>query len=423
MARRVSSQRDARSICVALVALAVLSVDVATAGALSLPLETPTVPIKVPPVTVKTPPVTVKVPPVTVKTPPVTVKTPPVTIKTPTVPVQAPPVTTPPAPVKAPTTPVKVPTVPAKAPTVKAPTVSTGSTKAPNVTVGAPSVSAKAPGVSVKGGGASGSVSGGGVNAPGVSVAVHPASGSTPSTPGRLGVEQRAGTSSPGAPLAAAAAPDATAAPLGGYGSLGTGYGRIPASEGRQGSKARARIASRERKLKATVARERACLSSLPEQQQQLLVLRSGLEQAEPLSPRATAARLHLRSARFARLEAQALRELGDASAHGCRQTGTEVAKIMAFLGSSFGGPQARGAVEAARYEAGPGLLPPPASSGDTGLLGTKLSPVASDAILALAALLVLALATIAIVADATGNGPRHAQWRRHVRNRVRDWR
>jgi hypothetical protein len=419
--RRSGSQRSALLLSAGLTVLSVMAVDAGPADPFSLPLETPPVvtappvTVKTPSVTVETPPVTVKAPPVTVKVPPVTGKTPPVTVKTPSVPVK-----TPSVPVQTPSVPAKTPTVTAKAPT--APTVSTESGKAPSITVHSPSVSTKAPGVSVKPGVsvAAGST---GTKVPGVSVAVRSSSSATPSAAGRIAGELSAGAAQASGGNSVGATPNGAGSTLGGYGSPGPGYGQLPASEGAPGTKARARIASRERKLKATVARERACLGSLPEQQQQLLVLRTGLGQPMPLSRRATAARLHVGSARFAQLEAQALHELNDASAHGCRQTGVVVAKVLTFLGSSFGSPHARGGVEAVRYEAAPRLTPPAASSGDTGLLGTKLSPVASDAILALAALFVLALATMAMIADATGNGPRHAQWRRHLRNHIRNWR
>lgn len=410
--RNVLAARGALSLCAGLAAIAATAIVVAPANSLSLPLETPTVPVKTP--TVTTPPVTIKTPTVTVETPTVTVKAPPVTVKVPPVTVKAPPIPAPP-PVEALSPPAKAPSVPAKAPSVpaKAPSAPSGSVKAPSVTVRTPDVTASAPGVSVKAPVASGSgaptVT---AKAPGVSVGV-----GTSST--RSGEAQPA--ASDGASDAREAS-DGAGAQLGGYGSLGAGYGQAPPIEGAHGAKARARIASRERNLKATVARERACLSSLPDEQEQLLVLRAGLGQPEPLSPTATAARLRVGLARFAQLEAQALRELGEASTHGCAQGASATAKVMTFLAAGFGGPQARGAVEAVRYEAGPDVAPPLQTSGAS-LLGIKLSSGAGHAVLAVLALLLAALTTSLIVADAAGAGPRHARWRRHVRERIRAWR
>jgi hypothetical protein len=399
------ASRGVRSLCVVLAAAAAMAIEVAPADSLSLPLETPTVPVKVPPVTVEVPPVTVKTPTVKVETPPVTVKveTPPV--KTPTVPVKTPtvPVKTPTVPVKTPTVPVKTPTVPAKAPTINTPTVSTGSSKGPSVSVG----SAKAPGVEV-------------------STGLGKSSGAVPGRSGSGATASGSGATPPGAPSGLAgsggnsgASSNTGAEPLATYGA---GYGQLPAIEGAPGSKVRARIAARERNLKATVARERACLGSLPEQQEQLLVLRTGFGQPKPLSPSATAARLDVGSARFARLEAQALSELGKASAQGCAQSDAAITKVMTFLAAGFGGPRARGGVEAVRYEASPSVTPPSPTSGSS-LLGVKLSSAAGHALLAVLALLVAALATALIVADAAGAGPRHERWRHQVRERVRAWR
>jgi len=422
MARSHSKHRYCRIVSLMLVAVLIASASLpASALSFSLPLETPSVPVEAPAVTaptvkVEVPPVTVKAPPITVETPPVTVKTPPV--KAPTVPVKTPtvPVKTPTVPVNAPTVPAKTPTVPAKAP------VSTGSSKAPTVAMRTPNVSATAPGVSVKTPGASGSVSSG--SAKGVGVAVPAQSGSStrsvpPGTTETGTVRSSAGLGS----VSSGAAPAPSAEPLASYG-LGAGYGQAPTNEGALGPKSLAHIAKRERNLKALVARARECLSSLPERQQRLLELRSGLGRSEPLNPAATAVRLHVGPTRFAQLERRALRELRRASAGGCGEATTAAAaSVMAFVGSSFGNAEARGGVKAVRYEASPMLPLPPLGTSEKGLLGTKLSSAASDAILAFVLLLIAGVAMTAVVADASGNGPRHAQWRRRMRNRIRTWR
>jgi hypothetical protein len=416
------SSRGALSLCAGLVAVSALAFEVAPADSFSLPLETPSVPVKAPPVTVKTPPVTVtvpavtvKAPPVTVETPTVTVKAPPVTVKAPSVTVKAPAVPTS-APVRTLSTPTNVPTVPAKAPNVpaKVPSVPSGSVRAPSVTAHTPDVSASTPGLSTPSGGRAPTVT---VQAhDGVSVGVGTSASRSQSSATPAGETRSAAVGTNGA----GETTNGAGVPLSGYGGLGAGYGQLPPTEGTHGAKARARIASRERQLKAAVARERACLGTLPEEQQRLLVLRSGLSGRAPLSPRATAARLHIGATRFARLEAQALRELGEASTHGCRQASAAITEVVSFLGTSFGTPEARGGVEAVRYESGPGVALPTAGKGDASVLGVKISPVASAGFLAA---LVAALATIAIiVVDSTGNGPRHAKWRRRLRRRVRAW-
>jgi hypothetical protein len=429
MALRIGSQRGrlsgrgALSLCAGLVAVSALAVEVAPADSFSLPLETPSVPVKVPPVTVKTPPVTVTVPPVTVKAPPVTVETPTVTVKAPPVTVKAPPVTVKApavptsAPVKTLSTPTNVPTVPAKAPNVpaKVPSVPGGSVRAPSVTAHTPDVGASTPGLSAASGGRAPTVTAQAHDGVSVGVGTSASRSQSSATPsGETRSAAVAGTNGAGETT------NGASVPLSGYGGLGAGYGQLPPTEGTHGAEARARIASRERQLKATVARERACLGTLPEEQQRLLVLRSGLGGRAPLSPRATAARLHIGATRFARLEAQALRELGEASTHGCRQVSAATTEVVSFLGTSFGTPEARGGVEAVRYESGPGVALPTAGKGDASVLGVKISPVASAGFLAA---LVAALATIAIiVVDSTGNGPRHAKWRRRLRRRARAW-
>jgi hypothetical protein len=410
MTRYPAKRRYRRTVVMMLAAALIASASLPTSAlSLSLPLETPSVPVKTPPV--KVPTVTVEVPPVTVKGPPVTVQTPPVTVKTPPVKTPTVPAKTPSVPEKTPTVPIKTPTVPVKAP------VPTGSSNAPAVTVRTPNVSATAPGVSVKSGGASASASSGSTNGSSAPVAsgTHSAGSGTELGPPRGSSE--ADSASSGSPAGT------SAVPLASYG-LGAGYEQSPASEGAVGTQARAHIAMRERNLKALVAQAQGCLTSLPEQQQRLLELRSGLGQAMPLNPAATAAQLHVGQARFTRLESRALRELRRVSTRGCGETTSAgaAAAVVAFLGSSFGDPQARGGVKAARYEAGPKLPLPPASAGDKGLLGTHLSSAASDAILAFVLVLLAGVATVAVAADSSGNGPRHAQWRRQMRNRIRSW-
>jgi hypothetical protein len=179
----------------------------------------------------------------------------------------------------------------------------------------------------------------------------------------------------------------------------------------------------RERNLKALVARAQGCLSSLPQQQRRLLRLRSGLGQTPPLGGAATAARLHLGPTRFGALEARALRELRQSSAGGCGESATataaDAAGAIAFLGTSFGDSQAAGEVKAVRYEAGAASPIPPAVTSDTNLLG-GLSPAERNSLIGFGSLLLAGLAMFAIVADASGKGPRHTAWRRRMRKRIR---
>jgi hypothetical protein len=209
--------------------------------------------------------------------------------------------------------------------------------------------------------------------------------------------------------------------PLSAY--AGIGYGQLPASEGHPGRRARARIARRERMLKAEVARFQGCLGVLPAPQRELLELRTGLRASRPLGPRAVATRLHLGQARFARLETQAVRELRAAgSTHGCSRIGEFVAGVASFIGAGFGGGQlgATGGVKAVSYSA---PAPKPAgvrSSTIAGLLGAGISTVASDVLLGLLLLMAGGVAVTVILADAAGLGPRHEQWRRRVLNSIR---
>ena len=353
------------------------------------------------------PTVTVTPPTVTVKTPAITVTTPPLPVKTPTVPV------------KTPTLPVKTPTVPVKAPTVPV--------KAPAVPVKTPTISAKTPG----------QVPTGGQNLAKTSVKrpIRCVRGSTrfaearsrrrqQSSTGNSVAGQRS-TSTGGGGSAASRGGSTAPAPLGEYRSIGGGYRQLPVSEGRRGRRARARIARRERMLKAKVARFRGCLSDLPGTQRELLELRTGLGTPRALSPRAVASRLHVGPARFARLERQAVRELSDAaSTHACGRMSEVVARVASFIGAGFGGaqPTATGGVKAVSYSAAP-----PAKGVGTRsstmlgrLLGADIPAVASDLILVLLLTMGAGAIVLAVMADAVGQGPRHEQWRQRVIGRVR---
>jgi hypothetical protein len=63
-----------------------------------------------------------------------------------------------------------------------------------------------------------------------------------------------------------------------------------------------------------------------------------------------------------------------------------------------------------------------PAAPHDEGLLGSA-SPIPGGAISLLLLVLFGVLALTAIVADATGRGPRHPEWRHRMRSRLRSWR
>jgi hypothetical protein len=382
--------------------------ELSPALSLNLPLETPTVKVETPTVPVKTP--TVTVPSVPVKTPTVPVKTPTVPVKTPTVPVKVPTV-----PVK--TTPVKVPTVPVKTTTVKAPTVPV---KTPTVPVKTPSVPAKTPGVNVTT--PVGSVKAGSSGGPSVSLKAGSASGGRSSSTAARGTT--APTSSPaGSPGAPSSGSGTPSSPLGGY-APGPGYGELPPIEGAPKGHARARIARRERRLKAIVARFRGCLDALPSSQRNLLELRTGYGAGKPLSPQAAAARLRLGAAQVARLERRALHELTDAAnTRDCGQTAAVIDGVMTFIGANLGGigPQATGGVEAVRYESTPAKSGDRASSSIVGgILGANISPTASDVILVLALLMALGALVALVLADAAGQGPRHEQWRQRMVNRLR---
>lgn len=405
-----------------------LGAHVSTAASLSLPLEAPSVSVKTPAVKVTTPPVTVTVPPVTVRTPSPPAKAPTVTVKPPTVTVKAPTAPAPPpVPVKAPSVSVKAPAPaapPAKAPApskapavaVKAPAVKSPSVKAPTVPASVPTLHANAPSA---GGGSTSPTHASGAGASGAGAA---SSGAVASTARGVAAGSGVGDAGTSAPSSGG-----SAGGLGGYtGGLG-GYGPMPKLEAPAGSRARARIAARERILKATVARLSGCLVDLPNGQRELLELRTGAGGQSALSPRAAAAQLHVAPARFAALEKQAVEELGAAARTvGCARASEAIAAVAAYLGASFGEPHGAaptGGVEAVRYEAHPGSA---SSHGPTltprghGFLGTDVSPVAGGLLLLLILLLVAGVTLSAVLADAAGQGPRHEVWRQRLINRFR---
>lgn len=196
----------------------------------------------------------------------------------------------------------------------------------------------------------------------------------------------------------------------------------MPPIEGAPGKRARARIARREHLLKATVARFRGCLVALPASNRQLLELRTGYGDARPLSPRATAARLHVGAAQFAHLEKQAVHELSDAAAtHACARTGEVVEAAMSLIGAGLGGRAGTiGQTEVASFRASRPLASTPGPTLVGRILGTDVPPVASDLIIVLLLGMLLGGTVVLLIADAAGHGPRHEQWRRRVINRLR---
>lgn len=403
---QVFKLRKARPFCfVVVLALLLGCGDAAPVWSLNLPLETPTVPVPAPTPPVKSPTVPVKVP--TVPTPPV---------KTPTVPVK-----TPTAPVKTPTAPVKAPSVPAR---------TTTSAKAPSISVKTPPVSAEAPSASADTPVGSVHVTTGSANTPAVSVTGPPGQSSRSSTSGGSPQDTTTGgtNSGPAGPGAGegtsggSGAP-APAAPLGTYTSAGVGYGELPPIEGAPGRSARARIARRERLLKATVERFQGCLAALPASNRELLELRTGYGDASPLSPRATAARLHVGAAELAGREKQAVHELGDVAAtHTCARTGEVVEATMALVGAGLGGGHGGkiGRVEVASFRASRPAASTHAPTLVGRILGADVPPVASDLIIVLLLGMLLGGSVMLLIADSAGHGPRHEQWRRRVVNRVR---
>lgn len=410
---QVFKLRKARVFCVTVVvALLLGGGEAAPVWSLALPLETPTVPVQIPAPPVKTPTVpvvtvpTVPVPPV--KTPTVPVKVPTVPVKTPSVPVPAVPV------VKTLTSPVKT-TTSANAPSI--------SVKTPSVSVKGTSVSADTPVGSVR-------TTTGSANAPAASVTGLTGQSSRSSTSGgsSRGATTGGSTSGPagGEGSSGGSGAPASPSPLGTYGSPGAGYGELPPIEGAPGKRARARIARRERLLKATVERFQGCLVALPASNRQLLELRTGYGDARPLSPRATAARLHVGAAQFAHLEKQAVRELSDAAAtHACARTGEVVEAAMSLIGAGLGGGHAGtiGQTEVASFKASRPLASTPGPTLVGRVLGVDVPPVASDLIVVLLLGMLLGGTVVLLVADAAGQGPRHEQWRRRVINRLRSMR
>jgi hypothetical protein len=165
------------------------------------------------------------------------------------------------------------------------------------------------------------------------------------------------------------------------------------------------------------------CLVALPASNRELLELRTGYGARHPFSPRATAAVLHIDRAQIARRERQALRELKDAAGtHSCGRTSELVGAAAAYIGAGLGGSNARGGVEAVRYESTPSPRRQPSSSMLGRALGADIPPVASDIILVLL-LGGLALVVMLVMADAAGQGPRHELWRQRVVNRLRSLR
>jgi hypothetical protein len=382
MARSRRFRKALVGLCALLVVLVGAAGEVSPASSLSLPLETPTT------VTVSTPPLTVTATTPTVKAP---------TISTPTVP-------------------LKTPTVSVKAPTVTAPLTTTSATT-PTVAVKTPTISATAPTVGVKTSGGSTSLSGA---APTVSAKA--GSGSSTSSTGQAAAP--AGSTKTGS-SGSTGGGAAGASPLAAYGTPGSGYGQLPPSEGPLGHRERARLVHRERALKAIVARFHGCLTALASTRREVLELRTGYGDESPLSPRATAARLHLDPASVVRLEKQAVRELrAAASTHSCARTAALVAGVMAYvaatIGAGPGGPGATGGVEAVRYESPAATASRPAQSTVGRILGTNISPTASDVLLVLFMLMALGTILSLVIADAAGQGPRHAEWRQRVANRLR---
>ncbi len=421
LASKASRHRSGWRLLVAM--LLALALTASPASSFSLPIETPTVPVETPAVPVKIPTVPVKTPTVPVKVPTVPVKTPTVPVKVPTVPVKTPtvPVKIPTVPVKVPTVPVKTPTVPVKAPIVpvKTTTVKVPSTpvKTPTTLVKAPgtpvkTTTAKAPGVSVTtpsiaGRGAEVGVSGSGVAVKGSASGKALTSGSA-----KTGASGSAPSGQAGAGQATAPSGTAGAGSSGGYAGPGAGYGELPSFEGVRDGRARARIARRERRLKATVARFGGCLRALPDTQRHLLELRTGFGTAKALSPRAAAARLRIGAARFAALEKQALGELSSAaSTHECGRTSEIVTGAMSFIAAGLGGQGGagggRGGVESARYEKAPssGAGAPKASVSRKPLFGVGL-PGVDLLLLLLIPLFLIGLTIMELVVSGTRRGP-----------------
>jgi hypothetical protein len=193
----------------------------------------------------------------------------------------------------------------------------------------------------------------------------------------------------------------------------------LPPTEGAPGRRARARIAGRERRLKATVARFQGCLVALPASNRRLLELRTGYSETGPLTPRAAAARLHLGVGQLAHREKQALHELSAAAAtHDCARTSELVETAISAIGAGFAGRPATGRTEVASFKASRPPGSTPASTVVGRVLGVNLPRAANDILLVLLA--IFGCAVVLLVADAAGIGPRHEPWRRRVVNRMR---
>jgi hypothetical protein len=353
-------------------------------AALSVPVAVP--PVKAPALPVKLPPLP-KVPPVIV---PVKAPTPPV--KAPTPPVKSP-VKIPSAPVKAPTPRLKAPTVPVKAPPVpgKSPTgTSNGPSNGP-----APHITVKAPGAPVS----------------------RP---SQPNTTQPSPSVTQAGSSSSGSG-ASVSSQNSGAAPSGqgGRGSAPfSGYGGLPQLSGARGLPRGAQAAlRRERAVRALVLSLRGCLANLPDRLRLVLELRTGVNVANALGPKAVAAYVHVPVKEIAPLEMSGLRQLrGTAATNGCGETAyvQPILLLTSELGeTTSGGPQASGGVDGARYSKSPsqfGQSAPAPQSGSP--LGLALPAGPASRLLwimtALAGSLLLAL----LFADGLGTGPRHQHWR-----------
>jgi Sigma-70, region 4 len=375
----------------ALAAVVAIAGLVSSAASFTLPLET-TMPVETTTVALTTPTVAVTVPTDTVQTPTVPIATPTTPTVTATV--------TSPVPLPVPTVATELPTATVSA---SAPSVTVSGSK---VSVGTSSVSSAAP---------SGSGSGSGAAA-GTGARVTGTAGTTGASSG--------GSGGLGAPGSGASGPGAASTLLGGYGAPRVNSG-MPPLEGRAGSRARARIASREHALKAIVARFQGCLGVLPDAQRKVLELRVGVGTIRPLSPRAVAARMHLGVARVTRLERQAVAELRSAAAtHSCGRLASFIAAVASYFNTTFGGPAGTSGVEGVSYDLSPAAASDalPASPRDEGLLGGSFSAIPGGMISLLLLVLTGVLALTAIVADATGRGPRHAEWRHRMRSRLHSW-
>jgi hypothetical protein len=428
LASKASRRRSVWRLLVAM--LLALALTASPASSFSLPIETPTVPVETPTVPVKTPTVPVKTPTVPVKTPTVPVKTPTVPVKTPTVPVKTPtvpvkvptvpvkvptvPVKVPTVPVKVPTVPVKVPTVPVKTPTVKVPSTPVKTPTTPGKAPGTPvkTTTAKAPGVSVSTPSIAGRGAEVGVSSSGVSVKGSASGKALTSGSARGGASASASSGPAGAGQGTAPSGTAGTGSSGGYAGPGAGYGELPSFEGVRDGTARARIARRERRLKATVARFGGCLSALPDTQRRVLELRTGFGPTKALSRRAAAARLHIAGARLVALEKQALGELSSAaSSHDCGRTSQIVAGAMSLIAAGLGGGDgagaARGGVEGVRYEKAPssGAGAAKASVSSKPLFGVGL-PGVDLLLLLLIPLFLIGLTILELVVTGTRRGP-----------------